>query len=146
MAGAITSLLSAVVGGVLVLLGDGVRRRAERKREDSRRLFEASVALASTFNRIAGALADGHDRGLPRTDALLPSVDRYEVQTRFWSTPGAAALSVDASKLSTTWMMLVDQYESGDAWKGAYTAHIQALRQFEAALRRQMGDATPLPN
>jgi hypothetical protein len=146
MSGAVTSLLSAVVGGVLVLLGDGVRRRAERRAEDRRRFFEASVALASTFNRIAGALADGHSRGLPRTDALLPSTKRYEVQTRFWSTPGAAALSVEASKLSTTWTVLVDNYESEDDWKDVYTAHIQALRRFESAVLRHMGDTTPLPD
>lgn len=146
MTGALTSLLSAVVGGVLVLLGDGVRRRAERRAEDRRRLFEAAVALASTFNRIAGALADDHDRGLPRTDALLPSTERYEIQTRFWSTPGSAALSVEASRLSTTWTLLVDRYDSSDEWKQAQVAHVQALRQFEAAIRRLMGDTTPLPN
>jgi hypothetical protein len=99
--------------------------------------------LLSRRRSIGGALADGHSRGLPRTDALLPSTKRYEVQTRFWLTPGAAALSVEASKLSTTWTVLVDNYESEDDWKDAYTAHIQALRRFESAVRRHMGDTTP---
>jgi hypothetical protein len=51
-----------------------------------------------------------------------------------------------ASRLSTTWTLLVDRYDSGDEWRQAQTAHVQALRQFEAAVRRLMGDTTPLPN
>ena len=64
----------------------------------------------------------------------------------FHSCSAAAALSTEASKLSTTWTVLVDNYDSDDNWKDAYTEHIQALRRFEAAVRRHMGDTTSLPD
>lgn len=71
MTDAMTSLLGALIGGALVLLGDGVRRRAERKQEARRQLFDAAVALAVAYNRLTGAVIDAHKRGLVRTDAPL---------------------------------------------------------------------------
>jgi hypothetical protein len=146
MTDALVSLLGAVVGGVLVLLGDGVRRRSEGREARRRQLFDAAVALAATYNRISGALIDSHDRRQSRTEALLPSIERYEIQTRFWSTPGCAALSLEASRLSMSWTALAERYEDATGWEGARTAHARALRGFESAIRREMGDTRPLPD
>jgi hypothetical protein len=145
MADAWASLLGAVIGGALVLVGDGFRRRAEVHAAARRQLFDAAIALAATYNRIGGALIDGHDRGEPQSDVLLPSTDRYELQTRFWATPGSAALTREAGALSMTWTALVDSYDVSQAWPEAERSHIKALRAFEAAIRREMGDSTPLP-
>jgi hypothetical protein len=149
MASALSSLLGAVIGVSSCCWGTGcVGEPSERRQDDvsSLKPLWLSVALAATYNRIGGALIDSRERHQPRTDALFPSVERYEIQTRFWSTPGCAAMSPEASKLSSTWAALVTSYDDDDAWREACTAHIRALREFEAATRRQMGDATPLPN
>jgi hypothetical protein len=128
MAEAVASLVGALLGGTLVLIGDGVRRRAERKQNARRQLFDAAVALAVAYNSLSGALIDAHDRGLARAEAPLPGAERYAVQTRFWASPGSAALSREASALSQTWEALLSSYDTADKW-----------RQQELPTRRRSG-------
>ena len=75
------------------------------------------MALAVAYNRLSGALIDAHDRGLARVDAPLPGVESYEVQTRFWASPGSAALSREASALSQTWEALLSSYDKANEWR-----------------------------
>lgn len=141
MSDAWSSLLGAVIGGLLVLGGDGLRRRSERREAARQRLFEVSIALSAAYNTIAGSLIDQHDRGVPRGRLKLPDTNRYEVSTRFWATPGCAPLSSEANRLAETWRTLVVSYEDAQAWPDAFEAHVAAVRDFERAIRRTMGDA-----
>jgi hypothetical protein len=141
---AVLSLLAATLGGVLVLLGDGVRRRAERIRLSGQQLFDAAVALAIVHNRLAGVLIDAHDGDIPLADVPLPGAQRYEAQTRFWATPGSTALTEPASALSLSWRLLLEHYTDPDGWPAACQRHRRALWEFEAAIRAAMGDRSPL--
>jgi hypothetical protein len=76
----------------------------------------------------------------------LPGADRYEVQTRLWSSPGSARLSQEAGALSETWKALLFSYDNSDEWEQARSAHITAIRTYEGAIRRVMGDTAPLPD
>lgn len=146
MSGAWSSLFSAALGGLLVLAGDGVRRRAERRDANRRLLFESAVRLGAMYNAIAGVLIDDHQRGVPLANVRLPDEQRYEAATRFWAAPGSPRLSVEGSNLARTWENLLQAYDDPTAWTAAWRAHTTALRAFEASIRRVMGDAEPLPN
>lgn len=145
VADALLPLLGAVIGGLLVLLGDGIRRRQERRREDERRLFEAAVAVSVAYNRTFGELVAARNRRDPPEVAEVSSLDRYEATTRFWATPGSGAMSLEASALARAHRALRDSYQDQAEWDVARDGYNRALRSLEAAVRRRMGDEDPLP-
>lgn len=68
----ITALLSALLGGVLVMAGDYVRRRVERRQDALNNLVEASAHLSSVYNRLCGELIDAAERAVPALTTCLP--------------------------------------------------------------------------
>lgn len=81
---ALTALVGAVIGGVLVILGDAVRQRAERRRERVQRLVDGATTLAVQYTRLAGLLTDSRLRqgAAAREAAVRP--ERYEAIVRFF--------------------------------------------------------------
>jgi hypothetical protein len=142
---AVFSLLSAIVGGCLVLLGDGIRRASEERRVRRQRLTDAAVEMAISQSRIAGRLKDARERQLSLSELEPIDPDRYEVGTRFWTTPGSMALLPPGNDLTRSWRVLLDSYADHDAWDTAWEHYLQALRAFEAAIRRHQGDRDPEP-
>lgn len=133
-------LLSAVIGGSLVLLGDGIRRVAEERKVRRQRLVDAAVEMAVSQVRIAGRLKDARGRHRPFKELETLDIDRYEVATRFWTTPGSMALLPPGNALTKSWRILLDSYTDDNAWVAAWDNYLPALRSFEAAIRRHQGD------
>ncbi|MFE1782421.1 hypothetical protein ACFW9F_07470 [Streptomyces sp. NPDC059506] len=132
------ALLGAMTGGFLVLMGDHIRRKVERKQTEVNRLVEASAQLSSTYNRLCGELLDAAEHGVAVTD--LPSADpqRYEVATRFFMTPGSERLRSSGARLIASYTALRAGYAQGHRWDEARVEHGAAVREFEEAVRAVM--------
>ncbi|MGW3638565.1 hypothetical protein [Streptomyces sp. NPDC005143] len=132
------TLLGALLGGSLVLLGDLVRRRFERQKEEVGRLVDASAQLSSTYNRLCGQIIDAADAGAAVSDLAAADPLRYEVATRFFMTPGSEQLSAQAARLISAYTQLRSVYGQESAWPAARDEHGTAVREFETAVRLVM--------
>ncbi|MFF3932814.1 hypothetical protein [Streptomyces hirsutus] len=131
----LTALLSALLGGVLVMTGDYVRRRVERRQNDVNTLVEVSAHLSSTYNRLCGELIDAAERAVPVVDLPVTDPLRYEASTRFFMTPGCEQVGAEAARLIRAYEQLRSAYGRAESWEAAREAHYSSVRSFEAAVR-----------
>lgn len=131
----VLALLGAILGGTLVLFGDFIRRRVERRKEEVNRLVEVSVRLSSMYNRLCGQLLDASTAGVAVSDLAVADPLRYEVTTQFFMTPGSEQLRSQASRLMDAYYRLRDSYGQDSAWGAARDEHGLAVREFESAVR-----------
>ncbi|MFD7772504.1 hypothetical protein [Streptomyces sp. NPDC059787] len=131
----VLALLGAVLGGTLVLLGDLIRRRVERRKEEVNRLVEVSARLSSIYNRMCGEIIDAFIAGVAVSDLATADPLRYEITTQFFMTPGSEQLRSQASRLTDAYYGLRDSYGQDSAWFAARDEHGLAVREFEAAVR-----------
>ncbi len=93
MANALLSLLSSIVGGMLVLAGQFFARRAENRRQWLLRLHEAAADLATSYFQEAAVWAalSPHcgGRGTTRTRTFNTPTTRYAV--RWLTSPARSA-------------------------------------------------------
>lgn len=89
VANAILSIVSSIIGGVLVLSGQFLARRAEDRRQWLIRLQEAASDLSTSYLQEAAMLNDrrrsGADRDLVETTTYV--VDRQKALGRFRTLP-----------------------------------------------------------
>ncbi|MFE9203209.1 hypothetical protein [Micromonospora sp. NPDC007230] len=128
---ALAGLLGAVVGGILVLIGDIVRRRAEERRQRVRDLADAALSLAVQYGRHVGQLKD-RQRGVPTASDPL-SADRYEASTRFFMTPGSEELRKQALGLIREYRRLSSQ--AVELTQEDFGQYMGKERAFEAAVQ-----------
>ncbi|MFH8805074.1 hypothetical protein ACH4F6_36920 [Streptomyces sp. NPDC017936] len=131
----VLALLGAILGGTLVLLGDFIRRRVERRKEEVNRLVEVSARLSSMYNRMCGQILDASVAGVAVSDLAAADPLRYEVTTQFFMTPGSEQLRSQASRLMDAYYRLRGSYGQDSAWVAARDEHGLAVREFEAAVR-----------
>ncbi|MFC7992473.1 hypothetical protein ACFUV2_24510 [Streptomyces pilosus] len=131
----VLTLLGAVLGGTLVLLGDSIRRKVERRKEEVNRLAEVSVRLSSMYNRLCGQIIDASIAGVEVSDLTVADPLRYEVTTQFFMTPGSEQLRSQASRLMDAYYRLRNSYGQDSAWVAARDEYGSAVREFEAAVR-----------
>ncbi|MFI8817949.1 MULTISPECIES: hypothetical protein [unclassified Streptomyces] len=134
----LVALFGALLGGFLVLLGDLVRRKFERRKEEVGRLVEASAQLASTYNRLCGQFIDAAEAGVAVSDLPVADPLRYEAATRFFMTPGSEQLGAQAARLIGAYTELRRVYGQDSTWSAARDEHGTAVREFEAAVRLVM--------
>ncbi|MFJ7069679.1 hypothetical protein [Streptomyces sp. NPDC101115] len=131
----LTAILSALLGGALVMTGDYVRRRVERRQNDVARLVEVSAHLSSTYNRLCGELIDAAERAVPVGDLSATDPLRYEAATRFFMTPGSEQIGTEAAQLIGAYERLRGGYGRPGVWEAAREHHYAAVRAFEASVR-----------
>jgi hypothetical protein len=133
---ALIGLAGALIGGVLVLIGDMVRYRIEWRRESARRLLDASTGLAMLFNRMCGEIVDAKKRSASPTALPPEHPEREEAVTRFFLTPGSEKLAKQASRLIAVYHSLFDRYSDADfGWEEARAMRREAIYAFEAGVR-----------
>lgn len=132
---ALSALGGALLGGLLVLLGDFVRRRIEWQRENVRRLADAATAFAVLYNRMAGELVDASDRNIKVSDLKPTRPERYATVTRFFLTPGSDRLRGKAMLVVRTYDQLARVFSVKEEWTPAREAHYEAIVGFETAVR-----------
>ena len=88
---AFAGLLGAVIGGMLVLVGDFGRRRADTRQSQVQRLANAAVEFSVPIAHLVADIRDARDRHEPT--ARIPSRGRrYEASIRLYVTPGSDEL------------------------------------------------------
>lgn len=131
---AITALLGAVVGGLLVLVGDIFRHRAERRDRAVERILGASANFAMVINKTCGEMIDARLQNLPRPASALRA-ERHEATTQFFMTPAPSDLHNAGRALVYAYHDLYDQFERDDAWAVAWDKYRIAILAYEAAVR-----------
>ncbi|MFR9757452.1 hypothetical protein [Streptomyces sp. TR06-5] len=131
----IVAPVGVLAGGGLVMVGDHVRRRAERRHAALLCLVEACAQLSTTYSRLCGELVDWADAEDDRSELPRPDALRYEAATRFFLTPGSEQLSRQASALINAYRRLREESPKTAGWKEACAAHGAAVRAFEGAVR-----------
>lgn len=118
-----------------MVVGEIIRNRTEWRRENVRRLVEASMGLAMLYTRMCGDVIDAKRRGDPLDK--LPSVppDRHAAVTRFFLTPGSEELREKATALMEAHRQLRASFDSAQEWAAAWSAYDASIREFEAAVR-----------
>jgi hypothetical protein len=129
---ALLGLGGAIVGGLLVLLGDAARRRAQRRDENVLKLSEASVAYAVVIGRLFARARDSFERGETPT---VERPERYEASLRFFMTPGSEELYPTAMKVVAAYLAYARTDPSADDARAAANRYFVEQREFEAQMR-----------
>jgi outer membrane murein-binding lipoprotein Lpp len=133
---AVIGLIGAVIGGVLVLLGDLTRRRRDELREYTNRLNASATELAVQFGRLVAQIRDAQLRNddVNKLRHLRP--DRYEATVRFFMTPGADTLRESATAMIRAYQALVEERHEDSNFEGGFRTYFAAEQQFEAQVRK----------
>lgn len=119
-------LVGVVIGGVLVLLGDALRRRVEWRRGQAQKLLAAGTDVLAVYSRTVGEMVAAREAGKLVPGLHQGSGERREAAIRFFALPGSEALrhQVNAMALahadlrrafaadSARWECLLAAYES----------------------------------
>ena len=133
-------LVGVVIGGVLVLLGDAVRRRIEWRRTQVEGLHRAGTEVVAVLNRTCGELLERRERG-EATPLHGGSGARREAASRFFAQPGSDALRPQFNDLLRAHARLRQAtFELTPEWDATLEEYEVALQTFrnelQAILRR----------
>lgn len=129
-------LVGVIIGGLLVLVADALRRRVEWKRQQVQRLLDAGIEVIAVHNRICGDLleARGHRPAVP--DVHAGSGLRRETSARFFALPGSEALRPQFTALARANARLRRAVAAEPAeWEALLAEYEQALLAFLTRLR-----------
>jgi hypothetical protein len=128
---AFAGLIGAVIGGVLVLVGDFGRRRAEARQSQVQRLTDAATEFSIQIAQLVGDLRDAHEKGLHAGN--IPSRrGRYEAMIRLHITPGCEELrDVDNGIRDAYWKVVAELHKDDAAFRDAVSAYFDAQIEFE---------------
>jgi hypothetical protein len=132
---ALVGLLGAVVGGLLVLIGEYLRRRQDDRREAIRQLQEAAAALAVQYGRLVGEIRDARLSERDTTHMRHIRPNRYEATIKFFMTPGSDALRPSATAMIRAYQMLVSLDAPAEDVESGFAEYFAAARKFEAEVR-----------
>ena len=137
---AFVGLAGALIGGLLVLLADVVRRRSVDRREQVSRLAEVSVAYATLVGRLFAQARDAFDRN---DRPALQRPERAEASVRFFMTPGMEELYPEARALMNAHLAYAasDPAAANDL-DDAVDTFFGAQRAFEAKVRQVLRRGT----
>jgi hypothetical protein len=101
IANAIVSLISSIVGGLLVLAGQFLARRAEDRRRWLLRLHEAAGELAASYLQEAARVNDSRRSGLQKqeVDTSTYVVDRQKAWGRFRTLPWSSEFEAERREM-----------------------------------------------
>jgi hypothetical protein len=132
---ALLSLAGVLVGGLLVIAADAVRRRSEWKQKQLQRLLDNGVELLAVHHRLVGDLVEAHELGLAVERVHGGSGERYRAGTQLAATPGSESLLDDAEQLRRLHRQLRDSYGQPERWERARAEYVSVLHAFEGRLR-----------
>jgi hypothetical protein len=134
---ALMPLVGVIVGGVLVLLGDSVRRIAEWRRVQARELLIAGADLLAVYSKTVGELLEAWERAEALPSVHSGSGARREAATRFFALPGSEALRPGINTMITAHAQLRSALAHGeDAWDELLVAYEKAVLAVLVDLRR----------
>jgi hypothetical protein len=137
MASALWSLLSSIVGGVLVLAGQHVARRAEDRRQWLLKLHEAAADLATSYLQETALINDSRRSGKTEKDVAMTTyvVDRQNALGRFRTLPWASVFEHERSRMGPAIDGLWLAWDAPDEeFERAYFEARDAVAAFTAAV------------
>jgi hypothetical protein len=143
IAGAVLSLLSSIVGGVLVLTGQYFARRAEDRRQWLLRLHEAAADLATSYLQEAALVNDSRRSGKQKNDVASTTyvVDRQKALGRFRALPWAAMFESERTTMGSAIRKLWRLWdEPDDEFQRAYDDVRTAVAIFTSAVGQRLLD------
>ncbi|MEV4629769.1 hypothetical protein AB0J90_26240 [Micromonospora sp. NPDC049523] len=132
---ALASLVGVLVGGLLVMVTDVLRRRSEWRRQQLQRLLDNGVELLTVHHRLVGELVEAYELGISVDRVHGGSAERYRVGTQFSATPGSEFLLDEVEELRKLHRALRDSFSKPHEWDSARAEYVRALRDIEAKLR-----------
>jgi hypothetical protein len=130
-------LVGVIVGGLLVLVADRLRRRAEWRHQQVQRLLDAGIEIIAVHNRICGDLLESRGRGRPLPDVHAGGGLRRETSARFFALPGSEALRAQFTALAKANACLRRAVTAEPSeWEALLAQYEQALLAFLEELRR----------
>lgn len=136
---AVLTLLSSIVGGVLVLAGQYLARRAEDRRHWLTRLQEVAGDYATSFLEEGARINDVRRAGKERSDvgATTYIVDRQKALGRFLTLPWASTFESERSAMGPSIDRVWSAWDGSDEeFQAAYKESRATVRAFTSAVGR----------
>jgi hypothetical protein len=132
---AVIGLLGAIVGGVLVVIGDVLARRSERRAYRVEQLRLAAADVIATYLRARSHLIarKGDDRPLS-LDEVWPN-DRQLALARLFTLPGSERLRASIGVVSEATVSLFDARDDPDI-EVYFERQLSAIRDLENEVRK----------
>jgi hypothetical protein len=131
---ALAGLLGAVVGGVLVLVGDIGRRWADARQSQVRQLADAAADFSIRFAQLVGDIRDARERGQP-ADSIPSRRGRYEAAIRLMMTPGCEEVREDSQAIVDAYWDIAQLPSDNAIFDAAVSAYFDAQKEFESKVR-----------
>jgi hypothetical protein len=134
---AVLTLLSSIVGGLLVLAGQYLTRRAEDRRHWLTRLQEAAGDYATSFLEEGARINDTRRAGkcMDEVAATTYIVDRQKALGRFLTLPWASSFEPERLAMGKSIERVWAAWDSNDeSFQAAYKESRAAVRTFTSAV------------
>jgi hypothetical protein len=131
----VSALGGVAIGGILVLLGDFVRRHVEWRRQQAIRLVDTGTDLIVLLHGWIGDLTDSKEAKVVVPDPHAGRAARLQASTRFYSLPGSRSLRPKLDRVKVAHEAVRDTYGADDGrWLSAKREYYDAVEDFEMAL------------
>lgn len=137
VANAVLSIVSSIIGGVLVLAGQFFARRAEDRREWLIRLQEAASDLATSYLQEAATVNDHRRSGIDKAQVETTTyvVDRQKALGRFRTLPWGTKFEPERQAMGQSIDSLWKAWDDPDAeFQRRYNQARAAVSEFTAAI------------
>jgi hypothetical protein len=145
---AVLTLLSSIVGGLLVLAGQYLARRADDRRHWLTRLQEAAGDYATSFLEEGARVNDARRAGKSRKDGVVATtyiVDRQKALGRFLTLPWASSFEQQRRAMGKGIDRLWAAWDGSDEdFQAAYDESRAAVRTFTSAVGQTVGKPADL--
>lgn len=141
MSTAIISLVSSVIGGLLVLAGQWLIHRSEDRRYWRSLLRDAAADVATSFSQErAGLTSDrGQGKATSHIDETTYVIDRQKALNRLLTLPRGDAFEPQLRGMGDGIEALWQSYSADEAeWQAARARLKEAINAFTAAVRDQV--------
>jgi hypothetical protein len=141
---AVVPLFGVVIGGLLVLVTDFIRRRIEWRRDLVKTLAASGSNLVVILHRTVGELAEARETAQPVKNPNAGRAERLQAYSRFYANPGSRALRADVDRvLAAHRAVRAAQEAAQDVWDDAAREYWEATESFELALHRAVVRGRP---
>ncbi|GAA4472430.1 hypothetical protein GCM10023170_092200 [Phytohabitans houttuyneae] len=131
----ISTLGGVMAGGLLVLLGDFVRRRVEWRRQQATRLVDTGTDLIVLLHGWIGDLIDMREAKEVVPDPHIGRAARLQASTRFYALPGSRSLRTELGRVQIAHQAVRNAYcEDEGSWLLVKREYYDAVEDFEIAL------------
>jgi hypothetical protein len=131
---ALAGLLGAVVGVVLVLVGDLGHRWADARQSQVRQLADAAAEFSIRFAQLVGDIRDARERGLP-AESIPSRRGRYEAGIRLFMTPGVEELREYGQAIVDAYWDIAQLPSDEAVFNEAVSQYFDVQKEFESKVR-----------